>query len=256
MLYGGAGDDRIFGENFGEMSDPLHKAKQHPNINEKAIWNQVQQAMTSYTALIKRCTSWGRRTRPSCRRWRRRCNLWRQKPCRNLLCQSSLLQGNADELDDYGYYLLVSSLDRDGVSTYYPVKAINNMPNYYGVAPDKWSIEYNGQSLTYRNVYLDANVGSGDDTIYAGTGNDVVIAGGGDDEVYAGAGLDRIEGGAGSDSIFGEEGNDELHGDGAGVAASAQGNDYMDGGSGDDTLWLAGDDDIFGGAGNDCNSRR
>lgn len=248
-LSGGGGDDRIFGENYGEMEDIIAAGEVAPSVNQKgdllsgAAGNDFLYGTDKKDALLggdghDLLVGGGGDD-----------VIFGDRTLAGTFIEPSLLQGNWDQIDDYGYYLLVSSLDRDGVNTYYPV---NGMPGYYGVAPDKWSIEYNGQNLAYRNVYLDANQGTGDDTIYAGTGNDFVIAGKGDDEIDAGSGNDIVEGGEGSDSIFGGAGNDELHGDASDIAISAQGHDYIDGGAGDDTLYgYAGDDDIFGGEGHD-----
>ena len=54
VLTGGGGDDRIFGENFGEMEDIITAGETAQSINEKAIWNLAQQAMTSFMAQTKK----------------------------------------------------------------------------------------------------------------------------------------------------------------------------------------------------------
>ncbi|MEU8243957.1 calcium-binding protein [Actinoplanes missouriensis] len=104
-------------------------------------------------------------------------------------------------------------------------------------------------------VYGDEMCGSsgGKDKIYGQGGNDLIYAGDGSDYVSAGDGNDRVLGDsdcinmpdrAGHDVIHGGNGNDDIFGD--------NGNDKLYGGNGNDFLnaWY-GADRVEGGAGND-----
>lgn len=98
-----------------------------------------------------------------------------------------------------------------------------------------------------------AELGSGDDFVFAGTGNDRVLSGGGNDIVngysghdrrLGGAGQDRIHGQTGRDILIGGSGNDDLNG---GI-----GRDILKGGSGHDTLIAGrGKDRLTGNTGDD-----
>ena len=77
-----------------------------------------------------------------------------------------------------------------------------------------------------------------------GSGNDTLIGGSGNDSLYGGLGVDSLSGGLGDDRMFGEDGDDRLQGD--------AGNDTLTGGLGADTLVGGlGNDQIFGGTEND-----
>lgn len=67
-----------------------------------------------------------------------------------------------------------------------------------------------------------------EDFVDGGDGNDTIIAYGGQDKLYGGNGMDDIIGGAGADTIFGEDGDDRLRG--------SYGDDVIEGGYGDDTV--------------------
>lgn len=126
------------------------------------------------------------------------------------------------------------------------------------------------------NDYVEA--GYGDDEVYAGNGADLVLGENGNDFIEGGAGDDKlhgdasnvsladqgddyIDGGAGNDTIvgyggndqlFGGDGNDNLNGDDANLELSAHGDDYLDGEAGDDILYgQGGNDELFGGDGLD-----
>ncbi|MFA0939536.1 hypothetical protein ACDH53_19210 [Pseudomonas tremae] len=107
----------------------------------------------------------------------------------------------------------------------------------------------------------DIIVGSGgNDKIYGGTGNDTINGDAsnldplltGDDWIDAGDGDDYVLGGGGNDTLYGGDGNDKLTGDDVGLAAAYEGEDYIDGGAGDDAiLGQGGDDTLLGGSGAD-----
>ncbi|HEX7053194.1 MAG TPA: putative Ig domain-containing protein [Burkholderiales bacterium] len=122
--------------------------------------------------------------------------------------------------------------------------------------------------------------GGGDDVLIGGAGKDILIGQTGDDTVYGGEDDDIAAGWEGDDRIVGGSGDDMLAGDfgryeqpnqrqvgsvqlvrpgvvgssGAAPAAVEQtGSDFLDGGAGNDRLWGEGGDDVvLGGGGNDA----
>ena len=115
----------------------------------------------------------------------------------------------------------------------------------------------NGLS-TYTTTYIEMpqidSGAAGADVIYAGGGEDWVLAGGADDYVDLGAGNDVGSGMGGADILIGGEGNDVMAGDSFDnyVPAAEHGGDYLDGGAGNDTLYGEGGSDyLMGGADND-----
>ena len=96
---------------------------------------------------------------------------------------------------------------------------------------------------------------SGDDYVDAGSGTDLVYGGDGDDELCGGGGVgDRLEGGDGDDVLRGsDDGADFLFGNaGRDVIFAFAGNDIISGGDGDDVIHGGpGDDTIAGDAGSD-----
>ncbi len=104
--------------------------------------------------------------------------------------------------------------------------------------------------------------GSGHDTLYGGSGADELHGDGGDDLLYGGDHNDTLYGGAGSDTLHGDNGDDVIYGgngkdylyggNGHDKLYGGDGIDFLYGGMGNDTLHGdAGDDMLFGGAGND-----
>ena len=98
-----------------------------------------------------------------------------------------------------------------------------------------------------------AELGSGDDFVFAGTGNDRVMSGSGDDIVNGDSGHDRLWGGAGQDQIHGQTGRDILNGGGGNDELNGGiGRDILKGGSGHDTLIAGrGNDRLNGNTGDD-----
>lgn len=121
--------------------------------------------------------------------------------------------------------------------------------------------------------------GGGDDTLNGGAGNDILVGQAGNDTLYGGEGDDILAGWEGDDQLIGGAGNDLMAGDFGryeqplqravpaalvvlpGVVGSSSsdastieqtGADLLDGGAGDDTLYGEGGSDfVIGGEGND-----
>lgn len=104
--------------------------------------------------------------------------------------------------------------------------------------------------LTNRTgIRVQAEGGSGNDTLTGGSGIDVLLGDGGTDKLYGRGGNDVLGGGSGADRLHGEAGDDRLSGD--------DGNDKLYGGAGRDHLYgdyfsaAIGNDALYGEAGND-----
>ncbi|PKN89270.1 MAG: hypothetical protein CVU51_01070 [Deltaproteobacteria bacterium HGW-Deltaproteobacteria-1] len=219
MLWGDRGNDKIFGENYGEMEALIAAGETAPNIDARGDVASGGEGLFAEQLTISDGDDY-------------------------------IYGSNAKDVlfGGSGKDLLVGGGGDD---------LINGDVALAGVWRE-WSYTISESSYDYTVTYTNLVVNSvsseleDDDVIYAGTGNDFVIASGGDDEVYGGDGADSLFGGAGHDFIEGGAGNDIIKGDAANVAMENHGNDYIDGGSGDDIIWgYAGNDDIFGGAGND-----
>lgn len=104
----------------------------------------------------------------------------------------------------------------------------------------------------------------GDDTLIGGDGHDLLLgdqmepnlAGAyhGRDILYGGVGNDSLYGNGGDDELYGGDDDDELTGDASfgQLAGQYHGNDWLDGGEGNDLLWgSGGHDTLYGGAGDD-----
>jgi len=118
-------------------------------------------------------------------------------------------------------------------------------------------------------IPLNADGGSGNDTVFGGSGNDTLNGGDGIDDVQGGTGNDtlrggrgndHVEGGPGKDKLYGEAGHDDLIGgdldgelsDSSDTIYGGAGNDFLLGGYGNDSLYgNAGNDNLVGGAGKD-----
>ncbi|WIM96687.1 calcium-binding protein [Actinoplanes oblitus] len=144
----------------------------------------------------------------------------------------------------------------------------------------------NDRVVNKTGIYMLADGGTGDDTLYGGSGadqlqgasgndklygnngndklfgengNDFLVAGAGNDDIYAGAGNDRAYGYAGNDRIAGEAGNDAIYGGvGNDTIVGLAGNDSLSGEDGADVIFgddykagPYGADSISGGNGND-----
>ncbi len=100
-----------------------------------------------------------------------------------------------------------------------------------------------GAEVLYGSQAMDRLWGyGGNDTLYGGAGDDLLDGGDGDDNLQGQDGNDTIYGQAGNDTLFGYGGNDVLYG-GLGndtiygdVYYGVNGNDVLDGGPGNDTL--------------------
>lgn len=130
------------------------------------------------------------------------------------------------------------------------------------------------------SVYMFADGGAGNDTLYGGaggeqlqgsSGNDKIYGYGGNDKLFGESGVDVISGGAGwdvlvgggsGDKLYGESGRDTFYGDdGADLISGGSEVDVAFGGSGDDWIYggtgeyMVGDsiygDTLYGEAGND-----
>jgi Ca2+-binding RTX toxin-like protein len=129
------------------------------------------------------------------------------------------------------------------------------------------------------SLNMNADGGSGGDTIQAGSGGSYILGGSGYDYLFGGASYDTIRGGddrdiifgmAGDDFLYGEGGHDDIYGDFGDNRANVVGVDKIWGGAGDDLIkgdagadelygedgwdriWGGfGDDKAWGGAGND-----
>lgn len=90
------------------------------------------------------------------------------------------------------------------------------------------------------SVYMQADGGAGNDTLYGGAAGDTLYGYSGNDKLYGYGGVDKLYGEAGVDTIFGGTGWDVLSGGAA--------NDKLYGEAGRDTLWGdAGNDALSGG---------
>ena len=147
--------------------------------------------------------------------------------------------------------------------------------NYYPNIANPAEISPNIQD-PYVSYYKD---GGGADVLIGGAGKDILIGQLGDDTLYGGEDDDLLAGWEGADQIYGGEGNDRIAGEfgryeqpsqrlissielaipgllGApgfdGSAVDQIGNDLIDGGGGDDQVWgEGGADTVLGGDGND-----
>ena len=147
--------------------------------------------------------------------------------------------------------------------------------NYYPNIVNPAEISPNVQD-PYVSYYKD---GGGADVLIGGAGKDILIGQLGDDTLYGGEDDDLLAGWEGADQMYGGEGNDRMAGEfgryeqssqrrissielaipglqGApgfdGSAVDQVGNDLIDGGGGDDQVWgEGGDDTVLGGVGND-----
>ncbi len=131
----------------------------------------------------------------------------------------------------------------------------------------------NIQYALAQGQFENAEMGSGNDTIWGGGSNNIIHGGAGNDTLHGEGGHDVLEGGAGADSLMGGEGNDRVivdefdtwfAGDGGidtvvynGTAnfqydLDMGGFEHAEMGSGNDQIWGgASDNHVFGGAGND-----
>lgn len=94
---------------------------------------------------------------------------------------------------------------------------------------------------------------NGNDYLYGRAGEDSLEGGYGNDWLYGGTDNDYLLGGGGGDFLYGEEGDDQLWGDDGDLTSLADhGADYLDGGNGDDALiGGSGGDTLLGGDGHD-----
>lgn len=94
---------------------------------------------------------------------------------------------------------------------------------------------------------------AGDDDLNGGYGNDRLDGGAGDDRLVDDDGDNVLIGGAGYDRLYAGSGNDMLNGDdGDDILRAGQGNNTVNGGAGYDRLYAGyGDDVLDGGLGND-----
>jgi Ca2+-binding RTX toxin-like protein len=110
------------------------------------------------------------------------------------------------------------------------------------------------------SVYMFADGGTGNDTLYGGSageqlqgysGNDKIYGYGGNDKLFGESGVDVISGGAGWDVLSGGSSNDKLYGDsGRDTLRGESGADLLSGGSEVDVAFGgSGDDWIYGGNG-------
>ena len=136
---------------------------------------------------------------------------------------------------------------------------------YSGSADIQYALE--------QGAFENAEMGSGNDTIWGGAADNIIHGGAGNDTLHGDGGHDVLEGGAGADSLMGGEGNDRVIVDefdvwfagGAGIdtvvyngSADFQydldmgGFEHAEMGSGNDQIWGgASDNHVHGGAGDD-----
>ncbi|HTI33035.1 MAG TPA: calcium-binding protein, partial [Miltoncostaea sp.] len=102
------------------------------------------------------------------------------------------------------------------------------------------------QSLTTSDTVLDADGGTGQDTMSGGPFGDTMDGGSSADHLDGGDGGDVLTGGTGRDTLLGSSGIDVLSGgDDADVLSGGLNADTLAGGAGDDTLEGNGGDDTF-----------
>ncbi len=95
--------------------------------------------------------------------------------------------------------------------------------------------------------------GAGEDVVFASLGNDSIDGGAGNDTLYGDDDTDTINGGDDDDLVYGNNGNDILAGDaGDDIIRGGNGRDFLTGGIGNDILLgEAGEDGLFGDDGRD-----
>ncbi|WP_189331891.1 calcium-binding protein [Actinoplanes ianthinogenes] len=102
----------------------------------------------------------------------------------------------------------------------------------------------NDKVVNKTGIYMLADGGSGNDTLYGGSGADQLQGASGNDKLYGRGGNDNLFGQSGNDLLVGLTGNDKLYG--------GTGSDKMYGNTGtDQILGDSGNDVVYGGAGND-----
>ncbi|MEU4691854.1 calcium-binding protein [Actinoplanes sp. NPDC023714] len=102
----------------------------------------------------------------------------------------------------------------------------------------------NDSLVNKARVRIDADGGTGNDSLTGGVLNDMLNGRSGNDKLRGGAGGDLLMGGYGNDKIWGGAGHDIINGQ--------SGNDAVDGQSGDDrVMGEIGNDHVYGGSGAD-----
>ena len=106
---------------------------------------------------------------------------------------------------------------------------------------------FNGDDKLYGEDGNDSLLGgNGDDILFGGNGDDRLLGENGDDQLFGGDQNDQLKGQNGNDTIYGERGDDRLvGGDGIDTLFGGEGKDFLVGGRGNDFLTGGSQSDIF-----------